>query len=127
MKNIQAVALIGCRGLISTAQPLILPEDIGLIAELWMDELSPPTLLPPPRRELSQTGDRARVPPAPELILKSPVRSRARGQTETNTASWTDRCRGGHVCLTRKGLQQERRLLRGLMDEEGKIWLQRVV
>lgn len=50
-------ALIGCGRLISTAQPLILPEDIGLIVELWMDELSSPTLLPPPCRELSQTGE----------------------------------------------------------------------
>lgn len=63
MKDIQAGALIGCGGLISTAQPLILPEDIGLIVELWMDELSSPTL-PPWSSALNhppQPGDRRRL------------------------------------------------------------------
>lgn len=55
--DLLAGPLIGCGGLISTAQPLILPEDIGLIVELWTDELSSPTLLPPPRRELSKRGE----------------------------------------------------------------------
>lgn len=69
-------APIGCGGLISTAQPLILHEDIGLIVELWMDKLSSPTPLPPPRRELSQTGERVWVQPRRhplELGLKSPA------------------------------------------------------
>lgn len=77
MKDIPAGAPIGCGGLISTVQPLILPEDIGLIVELWMDELSSPTLLPPPSRELSQTREKVRVQPRqqppPEVGLKSPA------------------------------------------------------
>lgn len=70
MEAIQPGALIGCGGLISTAQALILPEDIGLIVELWTDELSSPTLLPPPHSQ--GRGSESSTPP-PDLGLKSPT------------------------------------------------------
>lgn len=82
MKDIQTGALIGCGDLISTAQPLILPEDTDLIVELWPEELSSPPATAPlsaastPQRAQPDRGEglspATPAPPAWSAALNHP-------------------------------------------------------